>query len=595
MIRIVVIDSGINKNHPLLKDYTNIKGIGVKLDDDGNLIIDNHYNDEIGHGTGIAYILCKYIANLELIMIKAFDTTEDVEEKKIIKVLEYIDNSFEKIDIVSLSFGITLCDEKEQLRQICEKLHKKKIVVVAAYDNFGKMMYPACFDTVIGVDIDPGVKKVFDYIFVKNSEINIRANSVKHRLPGKGDEMIDVYGTSFAVPYLDVVIANIIKKKGNSDSLQDELESNAIKVICKQSNTYCNPQIQIASAIVFPYQKETINIVRYSKFEVCGIYDVRGSGNIGKKIEAYGKESKFVVEDINKVDWNNKFDSIVIGYCISKNISQDWINEILKKCKLFGKKVYVFTNEKLIETEHGKLTDLEVYQICPEIDRFYDTKFGKMWDVSKPVVCVAGTSSIQGKFTTQVILREELSQRGYKVGHLGTEPHSFLMGCDECFPYGYGSSVFMSPVEKILYVNQLMHKVESKNPDIIISGLQSNLWQYGDGNVLFYPTDQYEVLIGINPDAVILCINLNDDFEYIQKNITYIEMIWEIKCIVLVLFPYNKNYTMQSAFEFEFARVQQKEAYNRIVEIENRFKKQVLSINDERFSEKIADSVINFF
>ena len=48
---------------------------------------------------------------------------------------------------------------------------------------------------------------------------------------------------------------------------------------------------------------------------------------------------------------------------------------------------------------------------------------------------------------------------------------------------------------------------------------------------------QYELLIGTLPDAVILCVNGNDDFEYIKKSIMFIESIGKCKIIALVLFP----------------------------------------------------------
>ena len=47
--------------------------------------------------------------------------------------------------------------------------------------------------------------------------------------------------------------------------------------------------------------------------------------------------------------------------------------------------------------------------------------FGKLYKISKPVLGVFGTSSCQGKFTLQILLKELLEKSGYAVGHIGTD------------------------------------------------------------------------------------------------------------------------------------------------------------------------------
>lgn len=59
---------------------------------------------------------------------------------------------------------------------------------------------------------------------------------------------------------------------------------------------------------------------------------------------------------------------------------------------------------------------------------FPRNQFGKLYLVNKPVICVAGTSSSQGKFSLQLSLREKFISAGYRIGQLGTEPTSLLFG-----------------------------------------------------------------------------------------------------------------------------------------------------------------------
>lgn len=595
MVKIVVIDTGINLDHPLLKPYKNISGFGVSINSNDEIVINNCFNDEVGHGTAIAYILCRYIKNIELIVIKAFDTNQNIEEKKIIKTLEYINDVYEKVDIVSMSFGMTLCYEKKRFEKVCDEIYRKGTLIVAAYDNLGKMTYPACFKNVLGVDTDIRIKKIFDYIYVKNSKVNIRANSLKHRLPGIEKKMMEVYGSSFAVPYIDVIVAEIIEEYGNiGDQVYKKLEQRAKIIINYKKKKKQESSFKFESTVVFPYQKETKNIARYLDAHIHGIYDIKNTGNIGKHVKSVIRNVDFIVEDIDKLDWNGKFDSVIIGYCKDKNITRKKMTNILCKCQQYGKKVYTFTHEILDEYSESIISKDNCVSVIPHVNDFQDSHFGKMWDIAIPVLCVVGTSSKQGKFSTQIAIREELKERGYDVGHLGTEPYASLLKCDACYPYGYDSNIIISPADKILYVNQLMHNIEAKDKDIIITGLQSNLWHYSTGNVAFYPTDQYEVVAGVNPDVIILCVNYNDEIEYIQKNIVYIEKIWEVKCLAIVIFPFIKQFTMENASDFEFTKVNEKSMSDKIEELEKEFKIPVFS-NDSLSLKKLVDCIVDFF
>lgn len=51
-----------------------------------------------------------------------------------------------------------------------------------------------------------------------------------------------------------------------------------------------------------------------------------------------------------------------------------------------------------------------------------------LYRISTPVLAVCGTSSKQGKFTLQLELRKRFCEMGYKVGQIGTEPNSLLLG-----------------------------------------------------------------------------------------------------------------------------------------------------------------------
>lgn len=96
---------------------------------------------------------------------------------------------------------------------------------------------------------------------------------------------------------------------------------------------------------------------------------------------------------------------------------------------------------------------------------------GKLYRISKPILCEVGTSSKQGKFSLQLAISEQLVKFSYNIGQLGAEPSSLLFGMDECFHFGYSSDCNL-PIDNIVsYVNQ----ISQKDSDIIISGCQSEI------------------------------------------------------------------------------------------------------------------------
>ena len=138
-------------------------------------------------------------------------------------------------------------------------------------------------------------------------------------------------------------------------------------------------------------------------------------------------------------------------------------------------------------------------------------------------------------------MREILLKQGYNVGQIGTEPSAQLFGIDYCYPMGYNSSVYITGYDTIRYLNYIENDLCEQCKDIIIVGSQSGTVPYDFGNISQYTIPQYELLMGANPDCVILCINPFDEIDYIKRTVNYIESIIDCKVIALVVFPMTLN------------------------------------------------------
>lgn len=140
-------------------------------------------------------------------------------------------------------------------------------------------------------------------------------------------------------------------------------------------------------------------------------------------------------------------------------------------------------------------------------------------------------------------LRKKFLETGYQVGQLSSEPEGCVFDVDYVYPYGYNSTVYLQGRDSIEHVNALMHQIDIKEPDIILTGAQSGICTLSFENTDMYNLPTIEFLMGVNPDAVVMCINYHDDVDDILRTVKFTESLMDCKVIALSLFPldYLKN------------------------------------------------------
>jgi subtilisin family serine protease len=153
-IKIGIIDTGIDKNHPDLKD--NVKGgyNFLELDDTDDILDDN------GHGTHVAGVIAA-LANqtgiigvspeASLYGVKCMDSEGIGEDYNIVKGINWcVEN---KMDIINMSFGDVETSKAE--KDALDNAIENGVVLVAAAGNSGvgkdTIDYPAKHDDVIAV------------------------------------------------------------------------------------------------------------------------------------------------------------------------------------------------------------------------------------------------------------------------------------------------------------------------------------------------------------------------------------------------------------------------------------------------------------
>lgn len=608
-MRIVIIDSGICVNHKKFTNKLNIVGaINIFKDSSNNIQINEEINDEIGHGTSVASIIMKYIPMAELVIVKLFDERYEPDENVLEFALQYINDNIE-CDFINISAGITRCSNIQRLEKICNDLVDKGVTIVSAFDNDGAMSYPAAFANVIGVDWSLSCFSPNDYQYVENSPINIRGMGYSQLLPTTNDNYEMQRGASFVAPIITGLLCKAQSEGEIKDSVLNYLKKNSKYIYHGQELIDFQP-LKIKKAIVVSISKETSALFEHANmlpFEITQIYDLRYCGNVGKNISGIFRIDNnsnetiknLKVRSIEHINWEDDFDTVIIGHInmIGKASGEhDIKNKLLSMCQLKNKKVYMFDtlgiDESMFDLIEQKILQIRVPIISPK-DVCSNT-FGKLYQTATPVLGVFGTSPKQGKFTLQLNLRNALKDAGYFVCNLGTEPESELFGFEATYPFGYNSTVNISGGMAITYINQLIQKIDNKNPDLIIVGSQSQTVQTGGDSLGYMAYRQHELILGTQPDAYILCVNITDEVEYIERTINFLHSVTPAQIIALAIFP--MIYKNENGYLTKIIReADDSEMENFANLLEEKFKISAISMNDTLLMDKLQNKIECFF
>lgn len=538
-IKVCVLDSGLDPESSVGKEI-NFRG-GEEFYQDSSGTIQHIFNavDDVGHGTAVVSIINRLCKNIDIFPIKIVRDGIANSTQILISALEYIYNC-RLCNVINISAGIICCDDLSGLYAICKKLKDAGIIIIAAFDSEGAISYPAAFDCVIGIDGFRLDRKSIGFWRCGNGLTNYIKAMKEQRLPWFGGQNKTVSGTSFIAPEFTAMVVNLLqdKRAATFEDVVAYLNEKAIGEINESKHIEQSFEIRIKKAAVFPFNKEMHSLARYEDlldFEIFGFYDVKFSGQIGRDVSELQKipdsKCEHFVENIENLDWNSAFDTMILGHTtlLSKATGKNYEDMIISQCEKYGKKLFSCRD---IRDKNPKID----YYI-PHVDPVDMDGIRRMHVIGCPVLGIVGTGSKQGKFSLQLSLRRELIKQGYSVGQLGTEPTAQLFGMDAVYPMGHESAVYVKGFDAVFAVNHIMGQIEKKNPDIIIVGSQAHSVIYMPGGPDYYPVCQHEFLLGCQVDAYILVVCIDSPLAYIQRNIMYLESLYNSKVIVICVSP----------------------------------------------------------
>lgn len=273
-VKIAVIDSGINKDHPDLE--SNIVG-GISFIENAN-----YWDDDLGHGTSVAGVISALNNGIgvigvapesKLYSIKVIDASGGKLSNFIQGIQWAIDND---IDIIVMSLGISV--DSPSLKRMVDEAYAQGIILVAASGKEGQLYYPAKYSSVIAVGSvnenneltnENGAGEELEFVAPG-------ANIISTSPEGYGS----FDGTSMATPHVAGVIALI--KEGSpylsNNEIRARLQRNAIDLGESGKDNYFGygivdayPKTENLNAtlqIIFP---EELNNTDFIKVEIIKI------------------------------------------------------------------------------------------------------------------------------------------------------------------------------------------------------------------------------------------------------------------------------------------------------------------------------------
>ncbi|GAB6145327.1 S8 family peptidase [Desulfocicer niacini] len=208
---IAIIDSGVNPNHPHVQEVSG--GHGYVQGAGGIVMKNNDFMDEIGHGTAIAGIIRNSVPDAALYAVKIFKRELGAPASLLIEALRWaIEQRFR---IIHLSLGLESEQHVEPLRQLCRTAHARNILILASARSPHDRIYPACFETVIGVcrslDCDWG-----RVVFYPGAAVEFGAHGQPRPIPGLPQEQ-NFSGHSFAVAHVTALAARLLRENPSKD------------------------------------------------------------------------------------------------------------------------------------------------------------------------------------------------------------------------------------------------------------------------------------------------------------------------------------------------------------------------------------------
>lgn len=274
---------------------------------------------------------------------------------------------------------------------------------------------------------------------------------------------------------------------------------------------------------VFKYNKEFFSLLRFkelSPYQLSVVFDEAIALDDASEYIQSESSNIPVISNINKIDnWN--FDAIILTCAINYETEIPFVKALMRRA----------VAEKMpVVSLYDDILEFDVFpQLNVDASHFYciglspdDTAaHTPVNPAGEPraenILAVFGTDTVQGKFTTQLYLREALKKH-LRVAHWATEPTGTLLGADIGYSRSYNG---LSEQDRFDYETSQIKQLAA-NHDLVITG--------GQNSIIFtmpdLPREQNASTFIFNtflPRYLVLTVAVDTPVKLVEESIAYID------------------------------------------------------------------------
>lgn len=216
-VRVAVVDSGIDAEHPALKGKVRVSVEAVV--ENGRVAFQpSTTGDAAGHGTACAGIITEVAPEVDLYSIKVLGSNASGSGDMFLAGLDYAIK--QKMQVVNLSLGTTKSDYFAPLHDLIDRAYHAGCIVVAAANNLPQPSFPSIFSSSLVSVVKSDEKDPFNFGYRYGEVIELVAPGVQIKTTWPGGGYRQLTGNSFACPYIAGIIALIIEAHPNLTPFQ---------------------------------------------------------------------------------------------------------------------------------------------------------------------------------------------------------------------------------------------------------------------------------------------------------------------------------------------------------------------------------------
>ena len=206
--RVCILDSGVQRDHPLVGGLEEAVTISVGEDDEV-IVEEDTEGDVSGHGTACAGIVRALAPDCALSSVRVLGANFTGSGGVLLAGLRYaVEQGY---DVINMSLSTTKKPFAAILHELADSAYFRRTVLVASAHNMPVESYPWRFSSVISVGSHED-ESPFTFFYNPNPPVEFFGRGVNVDVAWLEGRTIRVSGNSFATPHLSGICALILAK-----------------------------------------------------------------------------------------------------------------------------------------------------------------------------------------------------------------------------------------------------------------------------------------------------------------------------------------------------------------------------------------------